>query len=83
VPFFGSLIPRELQNLKRMTIRVFEIERFDSRRVLVPIGKPLRACGYVLDVILAQPGIGSIHVADNCIKVLDLKGRLVYLPHVQ
>src|SRR5215472_14185863 len=41
VPFFSSLIRRELQNLKRMTIRVFEIESFDSCCVPVPIGEAL------------------------------------------
>src|SRR5215469_18976517 len=42
VPFFSSLIRRELQNLERMTIRVFEIESLDSRCLRVPIGKALR-----------------------------------------
>jgi hypothetical protein len=42
VPFFSSLIWRELENLKRLTIRVSEIESFDSRCVPVPIGQALR-----------------------------------------
>src|SRR5215469_17283968 len=42
MPFVGSLVRRELQNLKRMTIRVSEIESFDSRCVPVPIGQALR-----------------------------------------
>src|SRR5262249_17728303 len=70
-PFFRALILRELQNLEWMPVRIFEIERLDSRSVLVPIGKALLPGRCMLDLVLAQPGIGFIHVADDDRNVLE------------
>src|SRR5215510_7091611 len=43
VPLGQSLVRRELQDFHRMSVWVLEVERRDSRCILVPIGESLRS----------------------------------------
>src|SRR5580765_41021 len=65
VPLLQALIRRELQHLNRMAIRILEVERRDARRVLVPVRKALWSRRSVFYLVLTQPGISLIHVANN------------------
>src|SRR6266849_6134763 len=55
----------ELQNLHGMFIGVFEVESLDAARVFVPIRQTLRARGSVLDFVLPQNRIRTVHIADD------------------
>src|ERR1051326_4277318 len=71
VPLPQALVRGKLQHLNRMCIWILEVERRDARCVLVPIWKALWPRRSVLYLVLAQPGIGLIHVADNDRDVLN------------
>src|SRR5690242_326183 len=62
-----------MKDFNRMSVGVLEVEGFDAPRVLVPVGQPLRARGGVLDIVLSQNRVRSIHVADNDGEVLKPK----------
>src|SRR6266536_3774474 len=65
VPLLQALVRRKLQHLHRVPIWILEVERRDARRVLVPVRKALWSRRSVFYLVLTQPGISLIHVADN------------------
>jgi hypothetical protein len=54
-----------MQHLNRMSIWILEVERRYVGRVLIPVRKAFWFRRSVFYLVLAQPGIGLIHVADN------------------
>src|SRR5262249_45355252 len=55
----------EPQNLERVLVRIFEVEGFDSSRILVPLGQRLRTIGCVFYLVLSEPLICFVHVRHN------------------
>src|SRR5262249_50816378 len=65
MPFWRAFVRRKLQNLERVTVRVFEVERSDSGRRLDRLGKRLWTCRRVLNLVLSQPIVGAIHISGD------------------
>ena len=68
---FGCPFRREIEDLQGMAVGVAEIEGADTAGVRVPVGQPLRFRRGVLYLVLAQPLIGAVHVADDDGDVLE------------
>src|SRR5262245_16522591 len=65
VPSLISLAYGKPQDLERMAVRVLEVERADPARIQVPIREALRRRRGVLDAMLSEPRVGTIHVAHD------------------
>src|SRR2546425_11528068 len=65
VPLRLAFPLRKLQNLQRVTVWVFEVEGLDAAGVGVPVRQALGTGGSVLDLVLAQPLIGAVHVTND------------------
>src|SRR6266540_7190973 len=65
MPFRIALAFGEFEHFERMPVGVAEIERADAAGVRIPIGEELRAWRCMLDLVFAQPAIGTIHVAHD------------------
>src|SRR5262249_20032626 len=65
MPLRITFADREPQNLERVLVRIFEVEGFDSSRILVPLGQRLRTIGCVFYLVLSEPLICFVHVRHN------------------
>src|SRR6266496_1002880 len=65
MPLPVTLSYRELQDLQRMAIRVFEVECANSGSVLVPLWQALRRQRCGLDMICLQDRVRAIQVAHD------------------
>src|SRR3954447_11080426 len=65
VPLRIALARREPQDLQRMPVRIAKIERADAARVEVPDRQKLRPRRRMLHLVLPEPLVTAIHVADN------------------
>src|SRR5262245_31234935 len=65
LPLWIAFTRWELQDLQMVTIRIFEVKSLNAPSIGVPVWQPLRTGGGMLDLVLAQPLVGTIHVADD------------------
>src|ERR1043166_3283691 len=65
LPLLIALAFRKLKNLEPVLVGIAEVKSFDATGVLVPIRQPLWTGGSMFDFVLAQPGVGPVHVAGD------------------
>jgi hypothetical protein len=53
-----------------VTIGIFEVKRLNASGIGVPVRQPLRTGGGVLDLMLPQPLVSTLHIADDECDVL-------------
>src|SRR5262245_10467187 len=80
MPFRVALPSGKLQDLQRVTIGILEVKGSNAPGTGVPVRQALRPRRGVLDLVLAQPLVGSIHVADD---KRDMLKPAVVTPRIQ